>query len=124
MGEFFNADHLRTPKPFFLVFSLERRPPPCHRISKYNGGQEIRTGNPESSDFRSGEVIKLHTRERRTDTGRDRKESQDVAYESRLKGLVSNLKGTDKRLLLCAKITGAWLSICGTTVSGTVLSAT
>ena len=45
-------------------------------------------------------------------------------YESRLKGLVSNLKGTEKRLLLRAKSTGAWLSVCGTKVSGTVLSTT
>ena len=36
---------------------------------------------------------------------RDRKEARDVAYESRLKGLVSDLKGTDNRLLLRAKIT-------------------
>ena len=44
--------------------------------------------------------------------------------KSILKFLVSNVQGTDKRLLLCAKITGAWLSIHGTTVSGTVISAT
>ena len=31
----------------------------------------IRIGNPESSDISSGEVLKLHTRERRTVTGRD-----------------------------------------------------
>ena len=55
---------------------------------------------------------------------RDGKESWDVAYESRLKGLVSNLKGTYKRLLIRAKITGAWLRVRGITVSGTVLSAT
>ena len=55
---------------------------------------------------------------------RDRKESQDVAYLSRIKGLVSNLKGTNNRLLLHAKSTGPWLRVRGTTVSGTVLSAT
>ena len=48
----------------------------------------------------------------------------DVAHKSRLKGLVRDLKGTDKRLLLRAKSTGAWLSVHGTAVSGTVLSAT
>ena len=53
----------------------------------------------------------------------DRKEDQDVAYGSRLKGLVRDLQGTDKRLLLRAKSTGVWLSLRGTTVSGTVLSA-
>ena len=54
----------------------------------------------------------------------DRKESQDAVYKSKLKGLVSNLKCTDKRLLLSSKSTGVWLSVCGTAVSDTVLSAT
>ena len=54
----------------------------------------------------------------------DGKKSQDVNYQSRLKGLVINIQGTDKRLILHAKITGAWMSVCGTTVSGTVLYAT
>ena len=55
---------------------------------------------------------------------RDGKKARNIAYESILKGLVSNLKGTNKRLLLSAKCTGDWLSVCNTTVSGTVLSAT
>ena len=55
---------------------------------------------------------------------RDRKEARDVAYEFRLKGLVRDLKVTYKCLILHAKITGAWLSVRGTTVSGTVVSAT
>ena len=55
---------------------------------------------------------------------RDRKKYRDVAKKYRLKGLVQDLKGTDKRLLLRAKSTGAWLSIRATTVSGTVLSTT
>ena len=55
---------------------------------------------------------------------REGKKYRDAAYESKVKDLVSNLKGTDKRLLIRAKSTGAWLSVCGTTVSGTVLSAT
>ena len=54
---------------------------------------------------------------------RDRSKDWDAAYKSKLKGLVIDLKGTDKRPLLRAKITGACLSVCGTTVSGTVLSA-
>ena len=45
-------------------------------------------------------------------------------HEYRFKGWVRNIKGTDKRLLLCAKITAAWLIVRGTTVSGTVLYAT
>ena len=55
---------------------------------------------------------------------RDRKKYQDITHESRLKGLVRDLKGTAKRLLLCIKITDDWLSVRGTKVSGTVLSAT
>ena len=55
---------------------------------------------------------------------RDGKEYWDVAYESILKSLVSDIKGTDNILLLRSKSTGAWLSVRGTTVSGTVLSAT
>ena len=38
---------------------------------------------------------------------RDGKKDQDTAYESKLKVLVSDLKVTDKRLILRAKITGA-----------------
>ena len=48
----------------------------------------------------------------------DGKKNRDVAYESRIMGLVSGLKVTDKRLLLCAK------SIYSTTVSSAVLFAT
>ena len=48
-------------------------PLPRRRSSKYDFGQEIWTGTPTSSDVGSGEVLKLHTRERITDTGRDRR---------------------------------------------------
>ena len=54
----------------------------------------------------------------------DGKKDREIVYEYRLKGLVRNIKGTDKHLLLHAKCAGAWLSVRGTTVSGTVLSAT
>ena len=54
----------------------------------------------------------------------DRKKAREAAYKSRLKCLVSDIKGTDKHLLLHAKIIGAWLSVRVTTVSGTVKSAT
>ena len=46
-------------------------PLPRHRKSKYNAGQENRTGAPESSDASSVEVLKLQSREHRTGTGRD-----------------------------------------------------
>ena len=38
---------------------------------------------------------------------RDKNKDQDAVYETKLKGLVSKLKGTDKRLILCAKSTGS-----------------
>ena len=55
---------------------------------------------------------------------RDGKKARDVAYKSILKGLVISLQGTNKYLLLRARSTGAWLSVRGTAVSGTVLSST
>ena len=55
---------------------------------------------------------------------RDNKKDLDAVFETKLKGLFRDLKGTDKRLILRAKSTGAWLSVRSTTVSGTVLSAT
>ena len=55
---------------------------------------------------------------------RDDKKDRDAAYESKLKGLLNDLKGTNKRLLLRAKSTGVWMSAHGTIVPGTVLSAT
>ena len=54
---------------------------------------------------------------------RDGQKDWEVANKNKLKGLVQYLKGTNRRLILRAKITGAWMSAHGTTVSGTVLSA-
>ena len=69
--------------------------------------------------FSNADYLRTLSEERRY-----RKKDQDVAYESRLKGLVRDLKGNDKHLLLRANSTGTWLSLHSTTVSGTVLSAT
>ena len=55
---------------------------------------------------------------------RDRKKYQEVANKTKLKGLVQDLKGTDRRVILRAKSTGAWLRVRGTKFSGTVFSAT
>ena len=52
----------------------------------------------------------------------DGNKDQDIAYESIIEGLLSGIKGTDKRLLLHSKITFAWLSVHSTTVIGAVLS--
>ena len=129
-----------------LFFGKTKTLSPVVRALSKMPVKKNRPGTPESSDFRSGEVLRIHARERRTGKGRDgrgggelsntdhlqtlsedrrdRKKSWDVVYESRLKGLVRNFQVTDKRLLLRTKGTYAWLSIRGTTVSGTVLSAT
>ena len=55
---------------------------------------------------------------------RNRKKDWEAMYETKLKGLVCDLKGTNRRLILRAKITGDCMSVRVTTVSGTVLSAT
>ena len=52
------------------------------------------------------------------------KGNRDAAYKTKIKGLVRNLKGTAKRLIIRAKNIGARLSVRGTTVSSTVLYAT
>ena len=54
----------------------------------------------------------------------DGQEDRGDVYKIKINGLVRDLKVTDKRLILRVKITGAWLSVRGTTVSGTVLSST
>ena len=114
------------------------------RIYKYNTFQEIRTGTPESIDVSTVEVLSSqrgsaelvravtgggafsNANHLRTLSEKRRygNKYRDAAYETKLKGLVRNLKGTDKRLILRDKITGAWLSVHSTTVSGTFLSAT
>ena len=55
---------------------------------------------------------------------RDGKKHREAVYETKLKGLVHDIIGTGRRLIICSRSTGPWLRIQGTTVSGTVLSAT
>ena len=55
---------------------------------------------------------------------RNGKKYREAVYETKVKDLVRAIKFTGKRLTICSKITGAWLSVCGATVSGTVLPAT
>ena len=52
----------------------------------------------------------------------DGKKDQEVVNKNKLKVLVQDLKFTNRLLIIRAKSMGAWLSVCGTTVSGTVLS--
>ena len=51
------------------------------------------------------------------------KSSYDVKYD-KLKEIVAELYGTDRRFILRAKNTGDWLNVWGTTVNGIVLAAT
>ena len=53
----------------------------------------------------------------------DRKKDQGAAYTTKIKVLVRDLKGTNKRLILRSKSTVAWLSVRGTKGSGKVISA-
>ena len=88
-------------------------------LSSSQGSTELTRAVTGGGGFSDADHLRTLSEERR-----DRKEARDVAYESRLKGLVSDVKGFDKQLLLRAKITGTWMSVRGTSVSGTVLFAT
>ena len=55
---------------------------------------------------------------------RDGQKNRDDVNGDKLKDLVSGLDSVDRRLILHAKNTGAWLNVQGTTVTGTVLGAT
>ena len=44
--------------------------------------------------------------------------------EAKIKGLVEDLESPDRRLITRAKNTGSLMTVWGTTVTGTVLSAT
>ena len=54
----------------------------------------------------------------------DGKKDWEAAYGTKLKGLFHDLKVTNMCLILRAKSIGAWMSVHGTTVSCTLLSAT
>ena len=88
-------------------------------LRSIQGSKELVWAVTGVGTFSNANHLRILSEERR-----DGKKDQDVAHESRPKGLVHNIKDTAKHLLLRAKITGAWLSGRGTTVSGTVLSAT
>ena len=51
------------------------------------------------------------------------KKNQDIENYVKLKVIVSNQGAFEKRLFLCAKHMGSWLSIRGTTVTSIVLAA-
>ena len=69
-------------------------------------------------EFSNSEYLRK-LREEKRDGQKDRYE----VNKTKLKGLVQDIKGTNRCLILRAKNTGAWLSVHSTTVSGTVFSA-
>ena len=88
-------------------------------LSSQRGSAELVRAVTGGGEFSNAEHLRTLCEERR-----DGKKDQDAAYKTKLKGLLSDFKVTDKRLILCAKSTGAWMSVRGDTVSATVLSAT
>ena len=49
---------------------------------------------------------------------------RDYTNEAKLKGIVREPEALDLRLIVRAKTTGSWMTVRGTTVTGTVLAAT
>ena len=80
--------------------------PVISALEKYlisqRGGVELVPAVTGGGSFSNAEHIRTLSEE-----WRDGKKNQDTTYESKLKGLVSNLKGTDKQPILRSKITGA-----------------
>ena len=62
----------------------------------------------------------LEPREEKHDGQKNRNDANDA----KLKGLVRELSNTNRRLILRAKIIGAWLNVRGNTVTGTLFAAT
>ena len=124
-------------KPFFLVFSSEKRIPyplfvgalsamPVRKsglgiLNKVTSAQYkyIRSTRGSAKMIQAvmgGEEFYNYYHLRTLSKKRsDGKKAPEVAYKSRLNILVSDIKGTDKRLLIHPKITGTWLSVHGTT---------
>ena len=67
-------------------------------LSSTRGSAELIRAVTGGGEFSNANHLRTLSEEKR-----DGEETRDVAYKSRLKGLVSNIKGTDKRLILRAK---------------------
>ena len=52
------------------------------------------------------------------------KKIEDDANQAKIKVLVKDLEALDRRLIVCAKNTGSWLTIRGTVETDTVSAAT
>ena len=71
-GAFAGAEKMIWETFLPCLFFGDKKPLTHLRSYKYNIGQEIRTGNPESSDVITVEMPKLPEGERGTDSGHDR----------------------------------------------------
>ena len=87
-------------------------------LSSQQGSAELIRSVMGGGEFSNAEHLRTLGEERR-----DGQKYREVTNETKLRGLVLYLKGTNMCLLLQAKGTGAWLSVRGNTVAGTVLSA-
>ena len=56
--------------------------------------------------------------------GKGQEKNRDVVNDAKLQGIISNQDAFKKQLFLCAKHTGSWMSVQGTTETGTILAAT
>ena len=56
--------------------------------------------------------------------GKGQEKNRDVVNDAKLQGIISNQDAFEKQLFLCAKHTGSWMSVQGTTETGTILAAT
>ena len=88
-------------------------------LRSHQGSAELIRAVTGGGEFSNANYLRTLGEERS-----DGKKYWEVANKTKLKGLVQDLKGTDRRLILQGKRTGACLSVRGTTVSGTLLSAT
>ena len=112
--------------------------------SKFDSGQEGRTGPPKyrnvwkqkirSPWYPRTELIwnvtgesEFYTADHLQDLREERRDGQkihDDANNTKLRGLVENVKALVCHFILCAKHIGSWMTIWGTMVTGTVPAAT
>ena len=88
-------------------------------LSSQRGSAELIRSVTWGGSFSNANHLRTPGEERR-----DGKKDREAANKTKLKGLFRDLKGTNRCLILRTKSTGACMSIRGTTVAGTLLSAT
>ena len=102
----------------YCGIQTEEKKPKEKYLSSQRGSEELIWAGMGGGTFSNADHLWRLGEERR-----DGKKDWEVANKTKLKGLVQYLKGNNMRLLLQEKSTIDWMSVCGTTVSGTVLSS-